>query len=134
MRNLLKNLLLLGLISLLPVAVLGQAISGNIVGVVRDTTGAVVPGATVDATNLATGFKASATTNDNGQYHFVDLPAGHYKLQATSGGLKGGYEDLVVALNETRTANITAAVAGATDRKSTRLNSSHADISYAVFV
>jgi hypothetical protein len=114
MRNLLKNLLLLGLISLLPVAVLGQAISGNIVGLVRDTTGAVVPGATVDATNLATGFKASATTNDNGQYHFVDLPAGHYKLQATSGGLKGGYEDLVVALNETRTANITAAVAGAT--------------------
>ena len=112
MRNVLKSFLLLALISLLPVALMGQAISGNINGVVKDATGAVVPGATVDATNLATNFKNSVTTNSNGEYHFIDLPAGHYKIEATSGGMKGGAADIIVTLNETKTINITATVAG----------------------
>ncbi len=112
MRNVLKSFLLLALISLLPVALMGQAISGNVNGVVKDATGAVVPGATVDATNLATNFKNSVTTNSNGEYHFIDLPAGHYKIEATSGGLKGGVADVIVSLNETKTINITATVAG----------------------
>ena len=42
MRNVLKSFLLLALISLLPVALMGQAISGNVNGVVKDATGAVV--------------------------------------------------------------------------------------------
>src|SRR5208283_2190681 len=113
MRNLFRKLLLIALMSLLPIAVLGQAISGDLVGVVKDTTGAVVSGATLEATNLANGFKASVKTNANGEYHFIDLPVGHYKLQATSGGLKGGFGDVTISLNETRTANITATVAGA---------------------
>ena len=71
-----------------------------------------LPRATVDATNLATNFKNSVTTNSNGEYHFIDLPAGHYKIEATSGGLKGGIADVIVSLNETKTINITATVAG----------------------
>ena len=112
MRNVLKSFLLLALMSLLPIALMGQAISGNVNGVVKDATGAVVPGATVDATNLATNFKNSVTTNSNGEYHFIDLPAGHYKIEATSGGLKGGVADVIVSLNETKTIYITATVSG----------------------
>src|ERR1039458_8061219 len=100
MRNLLKNLLILGLISLLPVAVWGQAISGDIVGTVRDSSGAVVADATVDATQISTNLKSTTKTNSTGEFHFVNLPAGRYTIL---------------------------------DRKSTRLNSSHLGISYAVF-
>ena len=114
MRNLLKNLLLLGLISLLPVAALGQAISGDIVGIVKDPSGAVVASATVEATNLATGFKQTEVTNSSGEYHFVNLPSGHYSLQAqaSTGNLKGGYADIQVTLNKVATADIQTSIAG----------------------
>ena len=112
MRNLLKNLLLLGLISLLPVAALGQAISGDLVGIVKDPSGAVVAGATVEATNLATGLKKTDTSSSSGEFHFVNLPAGHYSLQAQAGNLKGGYADIEVTLNKIATANIQTSIAG----------------------
>jgi hypothetical protein len=112
MRNLLKNLLLLGLISLLPVALFGQAISGDIVGMVKDPSGAVVAGATIEATNLATGLKKTETSSSSGEFHFVNLPAGHYSLQAQSGNLKGGYADVEVTLNKIATANIQTSIAG----------------------
>src|ERR1039458_10089356 len=112
MRNLLKNLLLLGLISLLPVAAFGQAISGDLVGIVKDPSGAVVAGATVEATNLATGLKKTDTSSSSGEFHFVNLPAGHYSLQAQSGNLKGGYADVEVTLNKIATANIQTSIAG----------------------
>jgi len=78
MRNLVKNLLLLGLISLLPVLVFGQAISGDIVGTVRDSSGAVVADAAVDATHIATNVKSSTKTNSTGEFHFFNLPSGRY--------------------------------------------------------
>ena len=112
MRNLLKNLLLLGLISLLPVAVFGQAISGDLVGVVKDPSGAVVASATVEAVNLATGLKKTESTNSSGEFHFVNLPAGHYSLQASTGNLKGGFADVEVTLNKIATANIQTSIAG----------------------
>ena len=90
MSTLLKRSLLAVICLFLSAAAFGQAISGDLVGVVKDSSGAVVANATVDATNLATGFKASTTTNTNGEYRFINLPAGHYSLQAASGGLKGG--------------------------------------------
>ena len=113
MKNLLKSLTVLALALLLPAAALAQAISGDVVGVVKDSTGAVVANATVTATNLATGYKATSTANATGEYHFVNLPAGHYSVEAASGSLKGGYADIEVQINKTATANITTTVAGA---------------------
>ena len=114
MSHLLKQTLLTILLTLVPVAVFGQAISGDLIGAVRDATGAVIPNATVEATNLGTGYKISTTTSASGEYRFTNLPEGHYSLQATSGSLKGGFADIEVVLNKTATANITATVAGAT--------------------
>src|SRR5690349_18668413 len=51
----------------------GQAISGDLVGTVTDKSGAVVPNATVTATNEATNVKASTTTNSSGEYRFSNL-------------------------------------------------------------
>jgi hypothetical protein len=102
--------LALGLLTVslvLPAALHAQAISGDLVGAVTDSSGAVVSGGAILATNLGTGQKATATTNSNGQYHFVNLPVGHYKLSAAGAGMNGGIADIEVQLNRTATANIT---------------------------
>src|SRR4051794_26748341 len=94
----------------LPTSMRAQAISGDLLGVVTDSSGAVVPNATVEATNIATGVKASTITTASGEYHFVNLPVGHYSIQTSGNGLSGGYSDIQVQLNKSVTANIKAAV------------------------
>src|ERR1700756_1116181 len=112
-RRIVTLLTLLSLALLLPVLTYGQAISGDLTGVVKDASGAYVPNATVEITNLATGFKQTATTNAQGEYRFANLPVGHYSVDATSAGLKGGFRDVEVVLNKVATANISAAVVSA---------------------
>ena len=51
---------------LTPTAVFAQAISGNIVGTVSDSSGAVVTNASVEATNLGTGVTIAARTGATG--------------------------------------------------------------------
>jgi hypothetical protein len=114
MKTFLTRLSILGLLlALASVFVLGQAISGDLTGTVRDGSGAVLPNVSVDVTNLATGFKTSQPTTGVGEFHFVNLPVGHYKISVTANSLSGGYSDVEVQLNKTATANITAQVAGA---------------------
>src|ERR1700727_3043953 len=96
----------------LPMYMGAQAISGDLLGVVSDSSGAVVANAQVVATNLATGAKTTTTTNASGEYHFVNLPIGHYSLDMTGSNMAGGYKDVQVQLNHQNTANITAAVSG----------------------
>ena len=57
-----------------------QAI-GSIRGTVADETGAVVAGASVTATNLATSAARTVVTNQEGIYVFPDLAIGTYTLQ-----------------------------------------------------
>jgi hypothetical protein len=59
-----------------PVA--AQTIRGTLTGTVTDDTGAVLPGATVKATNTATGIETTAEANRDGVYTFPLLPPGTY--------------------------------------------------------
>ena len=116
-RFALRTISLVAILALFSVWGFSQQISGDLVGTVTDASGAIVTGATVEVTNTATGFKESQTTKATGQYHFVNLPVGHYSVQASSGtavggGLKGGYQDIEVTLNKVATANIQMTVAG----------------------
>ena len=61
---------------------------GEITGEVRDSTGASVPGVTVNITNTATNAKRSSITNDAGIYSFPSLPPGIYNLKAEKQGFK----------------------------------------------
>src|SRR6266545_8097113 len=65
-----------------------QTGTSNITGTVRDTTGAVVPGASVTATNEATGVKSTQTTTDSGVYAFSALPVGNYTITVEKQGFK----------------------------------------------
>jgi hypothetical protein len=62
-------------------AALGQAVNaGDIRGVVTDSTGAAVPGATVTVLNIDTGVTKDYITNDSGLYDTSSIVAGNYKV------------------------------------------------------
>ena len=77
-----KTLIVLLCVVLAPSAAYAQASAqASITGVVRDTSGAVLPGVTVEASSPALIQKVrSAVTDSNGQYRIVDLPAGNYSV------------------------------------------------------
>jgi hypothetical protein len=67
--------------------VISFAQNGAIAGVVRDTTGAVLPGVTVEASSPALIEKArTVVTDDQGQYKILDLRPGTYAVTFTLAG------------------------------------------------
>jgi hypothetical protein len=60
--------------------------SGNITGNVQDPSGADVPGATVTLTNLSTSENSETTSDSGGNFRFVSLAPGNYKLVVTAKG------------------------------------------------
>src|SRR5262245_22608280 len=87
MRFSLRNVAVLLLVSLFAVTfAFGQAEQGTITGVVTDPSGAVVAGATVTATNTATGFKRTATSSGNGAYFIPALPPAVYDITVDKSG------------------------------------------------
>jgi hypothetical protein len=79
----------------LPALAAAQTTStGSIAGVARDTTGAVLPGVTVEAASPALIEKVrSATTDQEGQYKIVDLRPGIYSVTFTLTGFSGFKRD-----------------------------------------
>jgi Carboxypeptidase regulatory-like domain/TonB dependent receptor len=69
---------------------LGQAQSNaaDLQGFVRDSTGAVVPNATVTVRNPGTNVSRSATTNDEGNYRIVNLTPGDYEITVEAPNFK----------------------------------------------
>src|SRR6266581_3110232 len=80
MTNCFARLILSGALLLLPATVLAQSVStGSITGVVRDTSGGVLPGVTVEAASPALIEKVrTVVTNGEGRYNIVDLRPGTY--------------------------------------------------------
>ena len=75
-------LALLSLMALGSGLAFGQAISGNMVGTVIDSSGAVVTNANVEATNLGTGAAVPTRTGGTGGYRLENLPVGTYRITA----------------------------------------------------
>ncbi|HET7891429.1 MAG TPA: TonB-dependent receptor, partial [Candidatus Sulfotelmatobacter sp.] len=65
-----------------------QTFRGAINGTVSDPSGAVVAGASVKATNTATGVTLSTVTTSDGQFAFQDLPLGTYKIEIAAAGFR----------------------------------------------
>lgn len=68
---------------------------GSISGTVKDQSGAAVAGATVQATNAASGRVVSTTTDGSGKYELKGLSAGPYRVLAR----QSGFSDSGVSLN-----------------------------------
>jgi outer membrane receptor protein involved in Fe transport len=91
---------------------LAQKITGDISGAVTDQSGASVRGALVNAQNMATGEKASSTTNDTGFYRMVDLSPGQYRVSVEAQGFKISERQATVSIALVTTANFALQVGG----------------------
>jgi hypothetical protein len=100
--------LLLGLVA----ARTASAQSAQIEGTVKDETGAVLPGATVTATNQETGLSRSATAGSDGSYRIAALPPAPYTLQCEISGFQAlTLTDIVLTIQQTVVQNLVLKVA-----------------------
>ena len=82
------SLVLLTLISTSVALGQAQSSTANIQGFVRDTSGAVVPNATVTARFPGTNVSRTTTTNDEGRYRLINLPPGDYDITVEAPNFK----------------------------------------------
>ena len=141
MSRIARNLFCLIVVCCSAPIVFAQTNTGQIKGVVRDRAGAVIPGATVTVTNVASNIKVERVTDTSGAYLFPSLQIGECTISVSATGFKqltktgidlqiGQVIDLVLELevgevNVTETVNIaeqlmqigTAEVSEVIDRK-----------------
>ena len=85
-----KTLLLLcGLALFHSLSASAQTGTGRISGVVKDASGAVVPGVTITAVHEETGVQQHTVTTDAGLFVFPSLPVGPYTVKAELSGFRG---------------------------------------------
>src|SRR5437660_2434756 len=65
-----------------------QVTNGTILGVVQDSTGAVIPGVSVTVKSLATGIGRAAVSDEGGRYTIPDLTLGNYEVNAQLAGFQ----------------------------------------------
>jgi hypothetical protein len=77
-----------------------QVLYGSVIGTIEDSSGAVVPKATVTITNKGTRQTREATADDAGRYSILNVLAGSYELKVTATGFRTlNRTDVEVAIN-----------------------------------
>jgi len=92
-------LVLCCLVLFLPAAT-AQQNTADIVGTVTDSSGAVVPGATVTALNAGTNVSHTATTSGSGDYIFAGLQVGSYSVKVEATGFKAFVANVSVSAGD----------------------------------
>jgi Carboxypeptidase regulatory-like domain len=99
------------LLSFLPA--FGQSTGGRIIGRVTDSTGAVVNGVAVTLVNDATGVVRNTKSDQNGDYSFVEVAPGNYRMEYSLQGFKKNVNrSVVLELNQVLTLNVTLQAGG----------------------
>src|SRR5262249_7379096 len=83
-----------------------QTFRGSISGRVTDSSGAVLPGVSVTATNDATGVARNTTSSDTGDYSIPDLQLGMYTVEATLQGFQTVQTKVEVTVSRIVTADL----------------------------
>jgi Carboxypeptidase regulatory-like domain len=104
-------LAVLSLLAALAVCSSAQSTGGRIVGRVADPTGAVLSGVKITLVNQATAVARTATTNDSGDYNFVEVVPGTYRLEFELTGFKKNVQkDVILDVNQVITLNSTLTI------------------------
>ena len=104
---------------LFAIASFAQLPTAKIVGAVKDTSGASVPGATVKVTNVDTNVTRTLTTDSDGSYNALELPTGNYQVEVTANGFKTGVrKGITLDVTDAPVINFTLEV-GATEQQVT---------------
>src|SRR5437868_15346352 len=70
-----------------------QLTTGTISGTVKDSSGAVIPGVAITATNVDTGLNRTGTSAADGSYKFPALPVGTYQIRAERPGFQAAVQE-----------------------------------------
>jgi hypothetical protein len=96
--------------------VLAQSTFGSVLGTVKDSTGAVIPGAQVTLVNDGTAAQKMVTSDQEGGFSFVNLNPGKYTLSVTADGFdKSAYPNIDLAARETRRVDAQMKLGAATE-------------------
>jgi len=115
-----------------------QLDTATIVGTVRDSSNAVIPGATVTATQSGTGVAVGAMTNARGEYSFPNLKIGVYTVTAELQGFRRAVQqNIELHVQERMEVNLALVVGQLTEDvvvsgRSELLHTQTADMGYAV--
>lgn len=78
-----------------------QSFTGRIVGTVTDSSGGIIGGAQVKATEVATNRVVSVVSNADGNFSFNELPRGEYALEISAAGFKNSVrKGLLLAIGQ----------------------------------
>jgi len=114
-RGVVSTLALL-LVVALAGAAWAQEQSGGIQGVVRDSSGAVLPGVTVEARNVSAAGAQSVVTDDRGVYRFPALPPGTYEVTASLQGFNPAkITNAIIVLGKLLTIDLALTVASVSE-------------------
>jgi hypothetical protein len=89
--------------------------TANIQGIVEDPSAAGIGSAKIDLVNLATQVAASTTSDSSGNYRFLSLAPGTYKLTAEAQGFKRAEKTVTLQTNQTLNLPITLEVGALSD-------------------
>jgi len=93
-----------------------QLVTGTITGAVTDSSGASIAGAEVKLTSQQTGLVRSSKSDESGNFRFLLLPLGVYRVEATSAGFKAfRREGVLVEADRSLAVPITLEVGGVTE-------------------
>ena len=93
-----------------------QTTNATVNGLVLDSSGAVVPGAAVQAINDGTNIVHPTTTNNEGVYSLPNLPPGRYHMQVSKPGFKTLIKpDIILNVQDARAVNFTLEVGAASE-------------------
>ena len=115
-----------------------QVTSAAVVGTITDTSGAALPGVTVTARNVETGFVRAVPTNESGAYRLDFLPTGTYVVEISLSGFKTERRSgIVLNVNDTARVDVSLAVGGlaetvTVEARSADVNTATADLSKTV--
>ncbi len=100
---------------------------GSITGKVTDSSGAVLPGVTIDATSNVLPSPRTTVSGTDGIYQFPALPPGTYKLTFSLQGFSTGTRESQVQLAEATLVDMKLAVQGVTEAVTVTADVSYAD-------
>src|SRR5579871_1524738 len=103
--------------SLLFASAFGWAQTSQISGTVKDPSGSAIPGATIKATQTATGIVRTATSAADGNYALPNLPIGPYLLEVTKDGFtKSVQTGIVLQVDSSPTIDVSLQVGAVSEQ------------------
>src|SRR5580698_5493042 len=101
---------------------LAQSGAGSIKGTVTDSTGAVIPGASIHVVNKATGVVNDTKTNDTGFYVVPELFSGTYTVSITAPGMKTTTQSIELLVAQDAVVNETLSAGAVTQQVTVSAN------------